>query len=100
MYLEEPVRVASTTRINLEEPIRVASPHRINLEEPVRVASTTRINLPGGTWSGWPAHIGLTWRNPVRVASPHRIMSFLRQSVCESVSLCVRDKRGDRVKEC
>ncbi len=31
LYLEEPVRVASTTRINLEEPVRVASPHRINL---------------------------------------------------------------------
>ncbi len=32
--LEEPVRVASPTRINLEEPVRVASPTRINLEEP------------------------------------------------------------------
>ncbi len=31
--------------IKLEEPIRVASPTRINLEEPVRVASPTRINL-------------------------------------------------------
>ena len=45
LYLEEPVRVASKTRINLEEPVRVASTTRINLEEPVRVASTTRINL-------------------------------------------------------
>ena len=44
MYLEEPVRVASPTRINLKEPVRVASPTRINLEEPVRVASPTRIN--------------------------------------------------------
>ncbi len=44
-WLEEPVRVASPTRINLEEPVRVASPTRINLEEPIRVASTTRINL-------------------------------------------------------
>ncbi len=34
IYLEEPVRVASPTRINLEEPVRVASPTRINLEEP------------------------------------------------------------------
>ncbi len=33
-YLEEPIRVASPTRINLEEPVRVASPTRINLEEP------------------------------------------------------------------
>ncbi len=31
--LEEPVRVASPTRINLQEPVRVASPTRINLEE-------------------------------------------------------------------
>ena len=62
--------VACEEKINLEEPVRVASPHRINLEE------------------------------PVRVASPHRKNSFLRPSVCESVSLCVRDKRGDRVKEC
>ncbi len=46
--------------------------HTVQLET-VRVASPTRINLPGGTRSGWPAHIGLTWRNPVRVASPHRI---------------------------
>jgi hypothetical protein len=30
IYLEEPVRVASPTRINLEEPVRVASPTRIN----------------------------------------------------------------------
>ncbi len=30
-YLEEPVRVASTTRINLEDPVRVASTTRINL---------------------------------------------------------------------
>ena len=51
----------------------MASPHRINLEEPIS--------------SGYPAHIGLTWRNlpglpsttrinleePVRVASPTRI---------------------------
>ncbi len=29
---------------NLEEPVRVASPTRINLEEPNRVASPTRIN--------------------------------------------------------
>ncbi len=43
--LEEPIRVASPTRINLEEPVRVASPTRINLEEPVREASPTRINL-------------------------------------------------------
>jgi hypothetical protein len=28
------------------------SPHRINLEEPVRVASPTRINSPGGTCQG------------------------------------------------
>ena len=34
LYLEEPVRVASPTRINLEEPVRVASLTRINLEEP------------------------------------------------------------------
>ncbi len=45
VYLEEPVRVASPTRINLEEPVRVASPTTINLEEPIRVASPTRINL-------------------------------------------------------
>ncbi len=50
MYLKEPVRVASPTRINLEEPVRVASPTRINLEEPIS--------------SGYPAHLGLTWRNP------------------------------------
>ncbi len=62
--------MASAHRINLEEPVRVASPHRINLEE------------------------------PVRVASPHRIMSFLCQSVSQSVSPSVRAKRGDRVKEC
>ncbi len=34
LYLEEPARVASPTRINLEEPVRVATPTRINLEEP------------------------------------------------------------------
>ncbi len=45
IYQEEPIRVASSTRINLEEPVRVASPTRTNLEEPVRVASPTRINL-------------------------------------------------------
>ncbi len=44
IYLEKPIRVASTTRINLEEPVRVASSTRINLEEPVRVASPTRMN--------------------------------------------------------
>ncbi len=53
-YLEEPVRVASPTRINLEEPVRVASPTRINLEEPVRVASTTRINLEEPGQGGQP----------------------------------------------
>ncbi len=53
----------STTRINLEEPVRVASTIRINLEEHVRVASTTRINLEEPISSGYPAHIGLTWRN-------------------------------------
>ncbi len=44
MYLEEPIRVASPTRINLEEPVWVDSPTRINLEEPIRVASPTRIS--------------------------------------------------------
>jgi hypothetical protein len=76
--LEEPVRVASPTRINLEEPVRVASPTRINLEEPVRVRpaqpgltwrnqpglpSTTRINLEEPV-RVHPAQPGLTWRNP------------------------------------
>ncbi len=70
--------MASPPRINLEEPVRLASPTRINLEEPVRVASPTRINL----------------EEPVRVASPTRIKSFLCPSVCPSVSLCVRAKRG------
>ncbi len=37
--------------VYLEEPVRVASTTRINLEEPVRVASTTRIK-PGGTRQG------------------------------------------------
>ncbi len=69
VFLEEPIRVASPTRINLEEPVRVASPTKINLEEPVRVASPTRINL----------------EEPVRVASPTRINLFLRQSFCLSV---------------
>ena len=77
--------MASPTRINLEEPVRVASTTRINLEEPVRVDSTTRINLEEPISSGYPAHLGLTWRNqsllvnleePVRVASPTRINSF------------------------
>ncbi len=63
IYLEEPVRVASPTRINLEEPVRVTSPTRINLEEPVRVASPTRTNLEEPISSGYPAHLGLTWRN-------------------------------------
>ncbi len=40
--------------INLEEPVRVASPTRINLEEPVRVASTTRINLEEPGQCGQP----------------------------------------------
>ncbi len=62
-YLEEPVRVASTTRINLEEPVRVASTTRINLEEPVRVAITTRTNLEEPVRVR-PAQPGLTWRNP------------------------------------
>jgi hypothetical protein len=54
----------------LEEPIRVASPTRINLEEPIRVASTTRINLEEPISSGYPAHIGL-------------IRSSVRLSVCQ-----------------
>jgi hypothetical protein len=66
---------------NLEEPVRVASPTRINLEEPVRVASPTTINSQGGQ----PNQDKFTWRNPVRVASPHRIMSFLHLSVSLSV---------------
>jgi hypothetical protein len=45
LYLEEPGRVASPTRINLKEPVRVASPTRINLEEPISF--------------GYPAHLGL-----------------------------------------
>ena len=48
-YLEEPVRVASTTRINLEEPVRVASTTRINLEEPGRVHPAQ----PGYTCFAW-----------------------------------------------
>jgi hypothetical protein len=51
--------------VNLEEPVRVASPTRINLEEPIRVASPTRINLEQEPISsGYPAETGLTWRNP------------------------------------
>ncbi len=62
---------------NLEEPVRVASPTRINLEEPVRVASPTRINLEKPISSGYPAHLGLIHlEEPVRVASPTRINSF------------------------
>ena len=44
--------------VNLEEPVRVASPTRINLEEPVRVASPTRINLEEPISSGYPAQTG------------------------------------------
>ncbi len=52
-----------TFLVYLEEPGRVASPTRINLEEPGRVASSTRINLDKSISSGYPAHLGLTWRN-------------------------------------
>ncbi len=51
IYLEEPVRVASPTRINLEEPVRVASPTkkkqvRLSFQSPFSFlfcAKTTKI---------------------------------------------------------
>ena len=64
----------------------MASPTRINLAKSVRVACLTRINLEELISSGYPAHLGLTWRNrrlpsptrinleePIRVASPNRV---------------------------
>jgi hypothetical protein len=75
---------ASTTKINSPGGTRQGA------------ASTTRINLEEPILSGYPAPTGLTWRNPSGwPAQPGKI----RSSVSPSVSLCVRAKRGDRVKE-
>ncbi len=79
VYLEEPVRVASPTRINLEEPVRVASPTRINLKEPIRVANPTRINLEEPVRVASPTRINL--EELVRMASPNEINLFLCLSV-------------------
>jgi hypothetical protein len=91
--LEEPVRVASPTRINLEEPVRVASPTRISLEKPsgypaqpgltwrnqFLLVTQPRINLEEPISSGYPAHLGLTWRNS-------RLPSSTRTNLEEPIS--------------
>ncbi len=82
--LEEPVRVASTTRINLEETISSGYPAQTGLTYRNQFLLVTQLNqdIPGGTNFFWlPSPNRINLEEPVRVASTTRINSFLRLSV-------------------